>query len=865
MVRHLLAAWILAIATPAVAAPVHGLVFEDRNGDGHPGIGEPGVAGAVVALGTTQFTVTDARGGFTLEVPAATKGIAWVRVPDGFVPGPVWTRVDGAAPDRELDLGLRPLAKPHRGPLTFVVAADTHISPQQPFAHDLTQAAADATALDPAPAFFTILGDISQGNLEEQFRLVDRSLVGLGLPYIPVPGNHDWYDGGTSWFQHYGPDNYSFDIDTTHFVVWNMSMSEAQIRAYLGAELAHVADGMAIVALTHAPPNVAVTDALRSLGVDYVLTGHTHTNRVIDHDGVIELNTEPMLMGGLDFTPGGYRVMTIDRGALTNYHRTVVDRPVLEVISPGVGQCMPAAGGPVLIAAEADAGDPAVTARLDCGPPTALRAAGGWTWEAQLAPLPPGPHTLTVDAHAGRIGAAVGFTVCDPGPPPPAGDDWPQVGGGPDHRGARDRELAPPVVARWATAVGGHVLQAAPVIAGGVVYITATDQGGGDTGGVIALDLATGAVKWRATTPRQVRGGVAVSGTTASAAQIDGTVIGYDAQTGEVRWTADLHTGLAPGFAAIFAPPAADDGAILVGNQGRFAAISAAQGAIDWEVTPNTRGGDSQALSAIAIGEGAAIGVFHRDVGGVTAWDRATGAELWRFENALTTGINATPVISDGLVYVVNGMDDVFALEVATGAKRWQIRLDPQGFDWGNATAGTPAVANGVLVVPTLYRDLVALDAASGLELSRFAGHPGPLRSTHYRGAGEAGFEASPVITGDLVWAADTSGQLTALDLHTGAPLWRTQLGTPVLAGLAVSNDWLVVGSYDGTVRGFAKAQAEPAVVPAIACPAMPSGGCCDAGGDPTSALASTLVCAGLVMWVNRRRRDGGKRPRAVT
>jgi len=231
----------------------------------------------------------------------------------------------------------------------------------------------------------------------------------------------------------------------------------------------------------------------------------------------------------------------------------------------------------------------------------------------------------------------------------------------------------------------------------------------------------------------------------------------------------------------------------------------------------------------------------------------------------VTTGINATPVISDGLVYVVNGMDDVFALEVATGAKRWQIRLDPQGFDWGNATAGTPAVANGVLVVPTLYRDLVALDAASGLELWRFAGHPGPLRSTHYRGAGEAGFEASPVITGDLVWAADTSGQLTALDLHTGAPLWRTQLGTPVLAGLAVSNDWLVVGSYDGTVRGFAKAQAEPAVVPAIACPAMPSGGCCDAGGDPTSALASTLVGAGLVMWVNRRRRDGGKRPRAVT
>src|SRR6185295_13254099 len=127
--------------------------------------------------------------------------------------------------------------------------------------------------------------------------------------------------------------------------VWNMAMPEQQIRDYLGAELSHVAPGMSIVALTHAPPSEAVTDVLRSLGVDYVLTGHTHSNRVVDHDGVIELNTEPMLMGGLDFTPAGYRVMTIDRGALASYHRTVVEHPLLEIVSPAPGRCVSAAGG----------------------------------------------------------------------------------------------------------------------------------------------------------------------------------------------------------------------------------------------------------------------------------------------------------------------------------------------------------------------------------------------------------------------------------------------------------------------------------------------------------------------------------------
>jgi outer membrane protein assembly factor BamB/predicted phosphodiesterase len=834
----------------ADAVPVRGLVYADRNHDGRPSVGERGVAGAVVALGTSQFTVTDAQGGFVLDVPATTGSIVWVRVPDGFAPGPVWARVDGRAPDRMIDLALRPLAHPHRGPITFVVAADTHISPQQPFANDLTQAAADATALDPPPAFFTILGDISQGNLEEQFRLVDRSLVGLNTSYVPVPGNHDWYDGGASWFAHYGPDNYSFDIDHTHFVVWNMSMPEDQIRSYLGAELSRVAPGMAIVALTHAPPSPAVTDVLRSLGVDYVLTGHTHTNRVVDHDGVIELNTEPMLMGGLDFSPGGYRVMTIDAGALHSDHRTVVDRPLLEVVSPGSGQCVPATGGDVLVAAAYDAGDPAVTARIDCGPSSALRASGGWTWRAELAQLAPGPHSLTVESHAGRVATEVGFRVCDPAPAPPAGMDWPQIGGGPEHTGARDRELAPPVAVRWATAVGGHVLQAAPAIARGTVYITATDQSDGNTGGLVAIDLATGAIKWRAQTPLQVRGGAAVSGTTVTVAQIDGTVLGFDTETGAARWTTELGAGLAPGFAAIFAPPAVDSGDILIGNQGRLAAISADQGITSWSVVPNTKGGDSQALSAIAIGEGAAFGVFHREIGGVTAWDRATGEQLWRFDDPLTTGINASPVVGDGLVFVANGMDDVFALETSTGAKRWQTRLDPQGFDWGNATVGTPALANSVLVVPTLYRDLVALDAASGLELWRFAGRPSPVRSTHYRGRNEAGFEASPVITGDLVWAADTSGELTALDLHTGAPLWHTSLRTPVLGGLAVSDDWLVVASYDGTVRGFAKTDQEPAPVAAVVCEPL-DGGCCDAGGDPSSAA----VGAGLVLWVSRRRR----------
>src|SRR5690348_14633302 len=100
-VHRLTVATLLAVAAPAaaVAAPVTGLVYEDKNGDGRPSVGEPGVANAVVALGIHQFVVTDARGVFTLDLADGARGIAWVRVPDGYVPGPVWAPVDAARPD----------------------------------------------------------------------------------------------------------------------------------------------------------------------------------------------------------------------------------------------------------------------------------------------------------------------------------------------------------------------------------------------------------------------------------------------------------------------------------------------------------------------------------------------------------------------------------------------------------------------------------------------------------------------------------------------------------------------------------------------------------------------------------------------
>jgi uncharacterized protein (TIGR03382 family) len=663
------------------------------------------------------------------------------------------------------------------------------------------------------------------------------------VPYVPVPGNHDWYDGGAAWFAHYGPDNYSFDLGGVHFVVWNMSMAEDAIREYLGAELKRVPRTMPVVALTHAPPSDAVVAALRELGVDYVLTGHTHTNRVVDHDGLIELNTEPLVMGGLDFTPAGYRVITIDAGRLASYHRTTVDAPVVRLVAPACVQ------RELFAAAELDAGPATVTARVDCGTPVTMRWAGGWDWRIPLPELTRGTHTVELaatSATGAHARSTQTFEVCDPAAAPVAGTDWPQLAGGAAHTGARPADLAPPLVTRWTQVLGGHVVTAPPVIANGRVYAAVTDLGDGNTGGVVALDLATGAIRWRAPTSLPVRGGIAVTGDTVTTVQIDGTVLALDAATGAVRWRYALSTNITPEAGAAFAAPTTDGGDVLAGHQRQIAALTG--GVPQWTADPVPDGRDSQSAAALAVGGGLVIGTFNRWLGGVIAWDRATGKRLWQYESEDTVGINSSPVLGRDQVFVATAADKVLALDLA-GTLRWSVQLDPAGFDWGNATIGTPALAHGILVVPTLYRDLVALDAATGAELWRHAGTPGLLRETHYRGANQPGYAASPVITGDIVWAADTSGELAALDLRTGDTLWHVSLGMPVLAGLATSGSYLVAASYDGTLRALVPGT-PPLPHAAPTCSNAPPAGCGDTNGPPPIALGAV----GVVVLRRRRR-----------
>ena len=124
---------------------------------------------------------------------------------------------------------------------------------------------------------------------------------------------------------------------------------------------------------------------------------------------------------------------------------------------------------------------------------------------------------------------------------------------------------------------GASVLGDTAVVTGSSVGY-AVGELKGAKGEVVALDLATGAVKWRKDLPGGSVGCAALAGGVAVVTATDGKVRAFALADGERRWTYDAR-------APLFAPPAVAAGVVYVGDlAGAVHAIDLATGAALWRL-----------------------------------------------------------------------------------------------------------------------------------------------------------------------------------------------------------------------------------------------------------------------------------------
>ncbi|HEY4181799.1 MAG TPA: PQQ-binding-like beta-propeller repeat protein [Kofleriaceae bacterium] len=695
------------------------------------------------------------------------------------------------------DARLPPIEPP--SDFEFVVAADSHVpSPNDNWdGGDVENAVSQAVAASEHPVFFTILGDLTGGAKPDQFDRVEAAVRDTGVVWIPVAGNHDFYDGGTEYTKRYGTGDFSFDVQDVHFIVENSNNSDADQLAFIQSDLAVARTSRDVVVMCHHSPSDEVAAAMSDAGVTYLLTGHWHADRVLQRAGLVEIGIAPFLMGGLDGSAAGYRVFTYRDGELESSRRETVEHEDTTLIWPRSAGCVSAVEK-IIVAVTGGAIDRRISYRIDGGATRALKWVGGWDYSAGVTPLQPGAHYLEV-LEPNRPIQNYSFALCTDTASFALVGDWDQIGGGPEHRNAAPVDLVPPLVAQWTTAVGGRINGASTVASANVVVVTTTDSMHSTGGQLVALSLANGGILWSRSFDVPLAGAAALVADRAIVATKNGDVLAIDLANGNTLWTYSATRQIRTFDATTWSAPALLGDTAIVAMAGQLVALSAKTGAELWTFTPNDKNFHwLGTLASPAVAASVVIAAFDRTAG-LVATSGGTDPS-WYLDDSSVSAINASPVVADGIVYVLNAAGRLSARQVEDGALVFSAELTPTLTDWDYTAVATPAVGGGRIFVATQRDYLYALDAKSGVERWRARGEAGPITVSHYD-ARQSGWACSPLLVGDTLYIGSLDGTLVAFDAVTGARKWQAELGAPVTSNLVPVGDGLVVTTYDGSVR----------------------------------------------------------------
>src|SRR5215813_2418069 len=204
------------------------------------------------------------------------------------------------------------------------------------------------------------------------------------------------------------------------------------------------------------------------------------------------------------------------------------------------------------------------------------------------------------------------------------------------------------------------------------------------------------------------------------------------------------------------------------------------------------------------------------------AWRASTGEGASRYTRVLSQ-----PVVAKGRVFAMDGAVQVGAYDAATGERLWQADLKPEE-ERGNSFGGGVAFWQDRLFASTGYAQVVALDPADGRviwkssvgapvrsaptvsdgrvfvvtienELAVLAADDGRRLWVHNAIPETASLlgNASPAVEGEVVVAAYSSGEIFALTVETGRPVWSDNLSATrsvdAVSALADIRGWPVI------------------------------------------------------------------------
>jgi outer membrane protein assembly factor BamB len=255
---------------------------------------------------------------------------------------------------------------------------------------------------------------------------------------------------------------------------------------------------------------------------------------------------------------------------------------------------------------------------------------------------------------------------------------------------------------------------------------------------------------------------------------------GHLAFDGSARpaWRGDAGSG-SNSEGRIIAVPIVHNGKVYtIDRKGEVTAFSASGGGVVWRA--ETKPEDEKAELGYGGGLAADGGRVYAATGfgRVIALNADNGKPLWT--KSLGVPIRTSPTAASGKVFVVNSESQLYALSGEDGKELWTSRGLPEGASLLSNVS--PAVSGNTLVVSFPSGEVTALDMATGAPKWTDSVSGGVI-GTSIATIGDA---ARPVIDGDIVFASSSSGRMIATSAKSGERVWSKDIRagqTPWVAG----------------------------------------------------------------------------------
>lgn len=261
------------------------------------------------------------------------------------------------------------------------------------------------------------------------------------------------------------------------------------------------------------------------------------------------------------------------------------------------------------------------------------------------------------------------------------------------------------------------------------------------------------------------------------ASDSSGSVAAFDAASGAPAWRVDLGQPLSSG-------PGVGDGLLVVGGiDGAVSALSATDGRQRWIARAS-----SEVLAPPVVAAG--VVVVRTQDGRLFGFDAADGKRRWVFDRGvplLSLRGNGPPLVADGVVYAGYDNGKIVALNLSDGVLRWEQTLaQPEGrteLERMVDVDGELAFGRGELFAASHRGQVGAITPDNGrLVWSR-----------------EFSSAVGVALAGDRLVVVGVDGAVAALDVRSGAALWKQEglafrwPGTP-----AVVSSHVLVGDFEG-------------------------------------------------------------------